>query len=49
MQSCGVYYDSMPNGEEIERDIVERPESVVVLPIRCQETVLLVEDYDFRS
>jgi hypothetical protein len=23
----------MPNGEEIERDIVERPESVLVLPV----------------
>ncbi len=39
----------MPNGEEIERDIVERPESVLVLPVGQQGTVLLIEEYDLGA
>jgi ADP-ribose pyrophosphatase len=39
----------MPNGEEIERDIVECPESVLVLPVGRQGTVLLIEEYDLGA
>ena len=43
------YQMRMPNGEEIERDIVERPESVLVLPVGQKGTVLLVEEYDLGA
>lgn len=39
----------MPNGEEIVRDIVERPESVLTLPVGQQQIVLLVEEYDLGA
>jgi 8-oxo-dGTP pyrophosphatase MutT (NUDIX family) len=39
----------MPTGEEIVRDIVERPESVLILPIGQQQTVLLIEEYDLGA
>jgi hypothetical protein len=39
----------MPNGEEIVRDIVERPESVLVLPVGQKGTVLLIEEYDLGA
>jgi 8-oxo-dGTP pyrophosphatase MutT (NUDIX family) len=39
----------MPDGEEIVRDIVERPESVLVLPVGQQGTVLLIEEYDLGA
>jgi ADP-ribose pyrophosphatase len=37
------YQLHMPDGETIERDIVERPESVLVLSIGQKRTVLLIE------
>src|SRR6266496_3842028 len=40
------YQLRMPNGKEIVRDIVERPESVLVLPVGQKGTVLLIEEYD---
>jgi 8-oxo-dGTP pyrophosphatase MutT (NUDIX family) len=43
------YQLRMPNGEEIVRDIVERPESVLVLPVGQKDTVLLIEEYDLGA
>ncbi len=43
------YHMVMPNGDEIERDIVERPESVMVLPVGQNGTVLLIEGYDLGA
>lgn len=39
----------MPDGKEIVRDIVERPESVLVLPIGQPDIVLMVEEYDLGA
>ncbi len=39
----------MPDGKEIVRDIVERPESVLVLPVGQKQTVLLIEEYDLGA
>lgn len=39
----------LPSGEVIERDIVERPESVLVLPVGQKGTVLLIEEYDLGA
>ncbi|MFL5587418.1 MAG: NUDIX hydrolase, partial [Ktedonobacteraceae bacterium] len=39
----------IPNGDVIERDIVERPESVLVLPVGQKGTVLLIEEYDLGA
>src|SRR6266566_4706194 len=38
-----------PNGDEIERDIVERPESVLVLPVGQKQNVILIEEYDLGA
>jgi 8-oxo-dGTP pyrophosphatase MutT (NUDIX family) len=38
-----------PNGDEIERDIVERPESVLVLPVGQKQNLMLVEEYDLGA
>ena len=38
-----------PNGDEIERDIVERPESVLVLPVGQKQHVMLIEEYDLGA
>ena len=43
------YRFRLPDGEEIERDIVERPESVLVLPVGRQGTVLLIEELDLGA
>src|SRR5450759_5294767 len=43
------YQLHMPNGEEIVRDIVELPESVLVLPVGQKGTVLLIEEYDLGA
>jgi hypothetical protein len=40
------YRLQMPGGKVIERDIVERPESVLVLPVGQQNNVTLIEEYD---
>ncbi len=39
----------MPDGEEIVRDIVERPESVLVLPMGQKNNVILIEEYDLGT
>ena len=39
----------LPDGREIERDIVERPESVLVLPIGQKNNVMLIEEYDLAA
>lgn len=36
----------MPDGGEVVRDIVERPESVLVLPVGQKQNVMLIEEYD---
>ena len=43
------YHLRMPDGQELVRDIVERPESVLVLPIGQQDIVLLVEEHDLGA
>ena len=43
------YQLHMPDGDVIERDIVERPESVLVLPVGQKGTVLLIEEYDLGA
>jgi hypothetical protein len=43
------YHLRMPDSEEIVRDIVERPENVLVLPIGQKGTVLLIEEYDLGA
>ncbi len=43
------YRFRLPSGEEIERDIVERPESVLVLPVGQEQTVLLIDEYDLGA
>src|SRR5216684_6822920 len=43
------YQLRMPNREEIVRDIVERPESVLVLPVGQKNKVLLIEEYDLAA
>lgn len=43
------YQMHMPNGDVIERDIVELPESVLVLPVGQKGTVLLIEEYDLGA
>ena len=40
------YRLQMPGGKVIEHDIVERPESVLVLPIGQKNNVILIEEYD---
>src|SRR5579885_1233260 len=43
------YRMRLPDGKQIERDIVERPESVLVLPVGQNGTVLLIEEYDLGA
>ena len=43
------YRWQLPNRDEIVRDIVERPESVLVLPVGQKENVLLIEEYDLGA
>ncbi len=40
------YRMHLPDGSEIERDIVERPDSVQVLPVGQANNVMLIEEYD---
>ncbi|BCL83995.1 ADP-ribose pyrophosphatase [Ktedonobacteria bacterium brp13] len=49
MLTVNQYRFRMPDGGEIQRDIVERPESVLVLPVSYKQTVLLVEEYDLGA
>jgi 8-oxo-dGTP pyrophosphatase MutT (NUDIX family) len=43
------YRLQMPGGKVIERDIVERPESVLVLPVGQKNNVMLIEEYDLGA
>lgn len=43
------YIWQLPNRDEIVRDIVERPESVLVLPIGQKQNVLLIEKYNLGA
>jgi 8-oxo-dGTP pyrophosphatase MutT (NUDIX family) len=43
------YRLQMPDGKLVERDIVERPESVLVLPVGQQQNVMLIEEYDLGA
>jgi 8-oxo-dGTP pyrophosphatase MutT (NUDIX family) len=43
------YRWQLPNRDEIVRDIVERPESVLVLPVGQKRNVLLIEEYDLGA
>jgi ADP-ribose pyrophosphatase YjhB (NUDIX family) len=43
------YRWQLPNRDEIVRDIVERPESVLVLPVGQKQNVLLIEEYDLGA
>jgi 8-oxo-dGTP pyrophosphatase MutT (NUDIX family) len=43
------YRFRMPDGQTVIRDIVERPESVLVLPVGQNGTVLMVEEYDIGA
>jgi 8-oxo-dGTP pyrophosphatase MutT (NUDIX family) len=43
------YHLHMPDGQELVRDIVERPESVLILPVGQNTIVLLAEEYDLGA
>lgn len=43
------YHLRMPDGKELVRDIVERPESVLIIPVGQKDIVLLVEEYDLGA
>ena len=47
--TVGHYRMHMPDGREIERDIIERPESVLVLPVSQEQNVILIEEYDLGA
>lgn len=49
MLTVSHYRLLMPDGKVIERDIVERPESVLVLPIGQERNVMLIEEYDLGA
>lgn len=43
------YHLRMPDGREVVRDVVERPESVLIVPIGQQDLLLLIEEYNFGA
>jgi|SRR5579884_833103 len=43
------YRVQMPGGKEVIRDVVVRPESLLILPVVQQDIVLLIEEYDFGA
>ncbi len=43
------YHLQMPDGEEVVRDVVERPDSVLVIPLGQSNIVLLIEEYNFGA
>ena len=43
------YHVRMPDGKEVVRDVLERPESMLILPIGQPDIVLLIEEYDFGA
>ncbi len=43
------YHFLLTNGEEIVRDIVERPESVLIVPVNTEGMLTLIEEYDLGA
>ena len=43
------YQMPMPDSDLIERGLVERSKSVLVLPVGQQGTVLVIEEYDLEG
>ncbi len=43
------YHLRMPDGKEVVRDVLERPESILILPMGQKDIVLLIEEYDFGA
>jgi 8-oxo-dGTP pyrophosphatase MutT (NUDIX family) len=43
------YHICMPDGKEVVRDVVTRPESILILPVGAQDIVLLIEEYNFGA
>lgn len=43
------YHVRMPDGKEVVRDVVERPEGMLILPVGKSDIVLLIEEYDFGA
>ncbi len=39
----------MPDGKDVTRDVVEMPESILVLPVYHKERVLLIKEYNFGA
>jgi 8-oxo-dGTP pyrophosphatase MutT (NUDIX family) len=47
--SVHQYHFSTAKGEEIVRDIVERPESVLIVPVNAEGIITLIEEYDLGA
>jgi 8-oxo-dGTP pyrophosphatase MutT (NUDIX family) len=43
------YRWQLPDRDEIVRDIIERPESVLVLPVGQKHNIMLIEEYDLGA
>jgi ADP-ribose pyrophosphatase len=43
------YRLQMPDGQELVRDIVERPASVFIVPVGSKDILLLIEEYDLGA
>lgn len=47
--SLHQYHFSTTTGEKIVRDIVERPESVLIVPVNAEGIITLIEEYDLGA
>ncbi|GCE49847.1 8-oxo-dGTP pyrophosphatase MutT (NUDIX family) [Thermosporothrix hazakensis] len=47
--SVKQYHFRLPDGQEIVRDVLERPESVLLLPVGQGDIVLLIEEYNLGA
>jgi 8-oxo-dGTP pyrophosphatase MutT (NUDIX family) len=43
------YRVPMPDGKEVIRDVVVRPESMLIVPAGSEDIILLIEEYDFGA
>ncbi len=43
------YHFSTDKGEEVVREIVERPESVLIVPVNAEGIITLIEEYDLGA
>jgi 8-oxo-dGTP pyrophosphatase MutT (NUDIX family) len=43
------YQVRMPDGKEVIRDVMERPEGILILPVGEPDRVFLIEEYDFGA